>query len=101
MAEITTVVRTVPSSTGSNGIGSGLIFIPSDLLVGEDMIRIDFTAILIDLLAVDTRGACTRLQVKTDASKVGVFVGTPGTFDVLPSMDGGFQMLKWMPSVIG
>lgn len=94
LAKITAKVGSIPGSPGGDIARLGLmIVVPSDLLVGEDVVWIDLSAVLIDLLAIDTGCAGTGLQVETDAGEIGELVGTPRTLDVLPSMNGGFQML--------
>ena len=99
LAQITTVVGTVPSGTGGYVVGGdgggGLIFMPSDLLVGEDMVGIDFAAVLIDFLPVDAGCAGAGFEVETYAGEVGVFLGTPGAFYVFAGVDGGFEMLDY------
>lgn len=67
---------------------------PCNLLIGEDMSTINLSAVLIDLLAVNTRAAHARLQVQAHTSQIGEFVGAPGTFDVSPLVNGGFKMLS-------
>ena len=96
MAKITAKVGSIPGSPGGDIACLGLmIVVPSDLLVGEDVVWIDLSAVLIDLLAIDPGCAGTGLQMETDAGKIGELVGTPRTLDVLPGMNGGFQMLHW------
>lgn len=50
------------------------------------MARVDFPAVLVDFLAVDTGGTVPRLQVQTDACEIGESVCAPGAFDVLADM---------------
>lgn len=55
LAKITAEVGSIPGSPGGDIARLGLmIVVPSDLLVGEDVVRIDLSAVLIDLLAIDT-----------------------------------------------
>ena len=51
------------------------------------MIWVNIAAILVDLLAVDTRRTAAGFQVQTDAGQIGEFVRAPRTLDVLPDMD--------------
>ena len=60
---------------------------PSYLLVGEDMIWVNIAAILVDLLAVDTRCTAAGFQVQTDAGQIGKFFRAPRTLDILSDMD--------------
>ena len=55
---------------------------PSDLLVGKNMIAIVFAAELVDLSTIRAFGTGAGFEVEADACKVGVWVGTPGTFEV-------------------
>lgn len=66
---------------------------PSDLLCDEDMIWVDFTIVLVDLLTVDPRRTGAGLEVQTDAREVCEFAGAPRAFDIFSSMDRRFQML--------
>ncbi len=66
---------------------------PSDLLCGEDVIRVDLATISIDLLAVDPRRTDAGLEVQTYAREVYEFARAPRAFDVFPDMDRRFQML--------
>ena len=59
---------------------------PADLFVGEDVAGVDFPAVLIDLIAVDSRCTAPGLQMQTHAGQIGEFVCAPGTFDVLADM---------------
>ena len=43
------------------------VVVPAYALVGEDVIRVDFAAVLIDFSAVDTGGAAAGFEVQTDA----------------------------------
>lgn len=61
LAEVATVPGPVPSSTCSQCSRSSIIVVPANLLVGEEMVRIDFSAVLVDLLAIDTRCTGTGL----------------------------------------
>ena len=55
LAKITAKVGSIPGSPGGDIARLGLmIVVPSDLLVGEDVVWIDLTAVLIDLLTIDT-----------------------------------------------
>ena len=49
----TTIPRSIPGCTSSHTCRFVLICIPTNLLVGEYMIWIDFAAVLVDLLTVD------------------------------------------------
>lgn len=56
------------------------------MFVSEDVAWVDFPAVLVDFLAVDTGGTVPRLQVQTDACEIGESICAPGAFDVLPDM---------------
>ena len=43
------------------------VVVPANALVGEDVIRVHFAAVLIDLVAVDAGGAAAGFEVQTDA----------------------------------
>ena len=49
----TTIRRSIPGCTSGHTCRLVLVGIPTNLLVGEYMIRIDFAAVLVDLLTVD------------------------------------------------
>lgn len=66
---------------------------PSDLLCSENVIWVDPTTVLIDLLAVDPRRTDAGLEVQTYAREVCEFAGAPRAFDVFPDMDRRFEML--------
>lgn len=66
---------------------------PSDLLCSENVIWVDRTTVLIDLLAVDPRRTDAGLEVQTYAREVCEFAGAPWAFDVFPDMDRRFEML--------
>lgn len=73
--------------------GFGTLVVPSDALVGEDVARVDFSAVLVDFRTIDAGCAASGFKVQTDAGKVGEFVGTPGAFDVFADVYGGFEVL--------
>lgn len=74
---------------------------PTDLLVGEDMIGVDFAAVLIDFLAVDARRAGAGFEMEADTGQVGEFVGAPGAFGVFAGVDRGFEVLRHLISTPG
>ena len=43
------------------------IVVPANALVSEDVIRVDFAAVLIDFGTVDAGGAAAGLEMQTDA----------------------------------
>lgn len=94
-AEITAVVVAVPCCTGGNVVllRSLIRVVPTDLLVGEDVVPVDFAAVLVYFLPIDAGGAGAGFEMETDAGEVGEFLRTPGTFDVFPNVDGGLEML--------
>ena len=54
LAKVTAEVGSIPGSPGGDIARLGLmIVVPSDLLVGKDVVRIDLSAVLIDLLPID------------------------------------------------
>ncbi|KAL8987176.1 MAG: hypothetical protein Q9177_003594 [Variospora cf. flavescens] len=67
---------------------------PADLLVGEDVIGVDFAAVLIDFLAVDARRAGAGFEMEADTGQVREFVGAPGAFGVFAGVDGGLEVLR-------
>lgn len=62
LAEIAAVPRSIPSSAGRQS-SSGTVTVPADLLVRENMIGVDLTTVLVNLLPIDTRWASARLEM--------------------------------------
>lgn len=87
LAEVAAVPRSIPSSAGRQS-GGGTVAVPADLLVGEDMIGIDLTTVLVNLLTVDAGWAGAGFEMEADSSEVGEHFGAPRAFGVLASMDG-------------
>ncbi len=92
LAEITPVPGSIPSSAGRQS-GGRAVAVPADLLVGEDVVRIDLAAVLVNLLAVDAGWAGARFEMEAYSSEVGEHVGAPRAFGVLSSVDGRLEML--------
>ena len=94
LAEVAAVPVAIPGGVCGKGGGIAIIIVvPADLLVGEDVVRIDFAAVAVNFLAVDAGGAGTGFEVQADAGEVGEFVGAPGAFDVTAGVDRGLKML--------
>ena len=53
LAKRTTIPRSVPGCASGHVCRRCLVAVPTDLLVGEHMIWIDFAAVLVDFLAID------------------------------------------------
>ena len=66
-----------------SGACGTFVVVPANALVGEDVIRVDFAAVLSDFVAINTGGAAAGFEMQTDAGQVGEFVSAPGTFDIL------------------
>ena len=84
-AEVASVARTIPRCGACDVSGACRTFVvvvPAYALVGEDVIWVDFAAVLVDFGAVDAGGAATGFEMQTNAGQVGEFVGAPGTFDI-------------------
>lgn len=88
LTEVTAVVRSIPSSTGSDVCRISSVLVPANLLVGEYVVGIDLSAVLIDGGTSDAGGAGAGFQVDTDTVEVGEFVGTPRALDIFADMDG-------------
>ena len=86
VTKVAAITVTVPGCFGRN-VGGGRVLMPSNLLVGEDVPRIDLSAILINLLPIDTRLTVAAFQVETDSGKVGKHIGAPWAFDVTTLVD--------------
>ena len=95
LAEVATVEAPVPRSAGGDIVSSTRRTgpMPLDLFIGEEMIPVDLSTVVVDLLTVRSRWAGTGLQVQTDSGQVGELAGAPGAFDILPDVNRGFQML--------
>lgn len=57
LTKVTAAPISIPGSTRGQILRSGLVFVPPNLLVGEDVVFVDFAAVLVDLLAVDAGSA--------------------------------------------
>lgn len=53
LTEVASIARSIPCSSCGEICGSGLIVVPANLLVGETMIPISLSAVVVDFLAVD------------------------------------------------
>ncbi|KAL8719456.1 MAG: hypothetical protein Q9225_003545 [Loekoesia sp. 1 TL-2023] len=93
LTEVASIPTAIPRRFGGQGGRARIIIIPADLLVGEDVVGVDLSTVLIDLLAVDAGGAGTGFEVEADTGEVGEHVGAPGTFDVLSCVDRRLEML--------
>ena len=91
-AEVALIAVSIPCCVrGScSRVVAAMVF---DHLIGEDMVTVDFSAVLVYLVTIDPRGAAAGFEMESDAREVGEFVGAPGAFDVLADVDGGFEML--------
>ena len=87
LTEIASIPGPIPGGRGSNCGRARAVIMPADLLVGEDMIGVDFTAVLIDLAAIDTRRAGSGFEMQAYASEIGELVGAPGALDILSCVD--------------
>lgn len=87
-AKVAPVARTVPRCRAGDVSACGTFVVPSDALVGKDVARVDFAAVLVDFGAVDAGCAAAGFEVQADAGEVCEFVGTPGTFDVFADVGG-------------
>ncbi len=94
LAEVAAVPVAIPSRIGGQRCRGGVIVVPADLLVCEDVIGVNFPTVLVNLLAVDAGGASAGFEMKADASQVREHVGTPRAFGIFANMDRGFQMLE-------
>lgn len=59
LTEVASITGPIPRSGSGKLGGSGIVVVPADLLVGEDMIWVDFAAVLVDFGAIDARRAAT------------------------------------------
>lgn len=73
-AKIAAEPVSIPRSTGSICSSfRALVIMPSDLLVGKDMVSIDFAAVLVEFLPIGPGRARSRLEVQGHASPIGKF----------------------------
>lgn len=92
-AEVAPVVISIPGrSCGDCGRLAAIVMVP-DQLVGEEVVPVDLSAILVYLLTIDAGRAAAGFEMKGHASEVGELLRAPGAFGVFADMDGRLEML--------
>ena len=91
-AKVASKAMPVPRRIRSRGCGVVAAMVLNHL-VCEDVVPVDFSAVLVYFAAVDTGRAAAGFEMESGAREVGKFVGTPGAFDVFANVDGGSEVL--------